>query len=276
MAQLKFTKMHGLGNDFMVINTIDQHIDLSPDSIRKLSDRHFGVGFDQLLLVEPPDSAEVDFVYRIFNSDGGEVEQCGNGARCFAKFVYQHGLSSKPVLRVKTQSGIISLHREDNGLFGVDMGIPRFGAEDLAYDGVVDLKNHLNINGMDIEFGLVSVGNPHAVCLVDNIDNAPVAVIGPLMESHPRFLQRINVGFMQVLDNQHAKLRVFERGVGETMACGTGACAAAIVGCRWELLKSPVDVMLPGGTLKIRWPGEGESVLMSGPAESVFEGFISI
>lgn len=268
--------MHGLGNDFMVINTIDQHIDLSPDSIRKLSDRHFGVGFDQLLLVEPPDSAEVDFVYRIFNSDGGEVEQCGNGARCFAKFVYQQGLSAKPVLRVKTQSGIISLQREDDGLIGVDMGIPRFGAEDLAYDGVADLKNHLNINGMDIEFGLVSVGNPHAVCLVDNIDNAPVAVIGPLMESHPRFLQRVNVGFMQVLDNQHAKLRVFERGVGETMACGTGACAAAIVGCRWELLKSPVDVMLPGGTLKIRWPGEGESVLMSGPAESVFEGFISI
>jgi len=273
---LKFTKMHGLGNDFMVINTMQQSIDLSPATIRKLADRHLGVGFDQLLLLQAPDSDEVDFVYRIFNSDGGEVEQCGNGARCFAQYVYDNGLSDNPALRVKTNSGIITLMREDNGWIRVDMGLARFGAREIGYDADVKSKNHLNINGIDIEFGLVSVGNPHAVIAVADVDTAPVEEVGPVMESHPMFLNRINVGFMQVVDQHHIKLRVFERGVGETRACGTGACAAAIIGCRWELLKSPVDVMLPGGNLKIQWPGEGKSVLMSGPAVSVFEGCISL
>lgn len=273
---LKFTKMHGLGNDFMVINTMEQSVDLSPDTIRKLADRRRGIGFDQLLLLSAPDSDDVDFVYRIYNSDGGEVEQCGNGARCFAHYVFEKGLSSSRVLRVKTLGGIIKLQREDNGWIQVDMGVPRFGAQDIAYDATVETKNYLNINGIDLEFGLVSVGNPHAVLRVDDIDTAPVKDLGPLMERHPKFLKRINVGFMQVVDEHHIKLRVFERGVGETQACGTGACAAVIIGCRWELLKSPVDVMLPGGNLKILWPGEGKSVLMSGPAVSVFEGCISL
>jgi len=273
---LKFTKMHGLGNDFMVINTMQESIDLSPDTIRKLAHRRFGVGFDQLLVLEAPDSDDVDFVYRIFNSDGGEVEQCGNGARCFAQYVYDNGLSKNPVLRVRTQSGIILLRQEDNGWIQVDMGVPRFGANDIGYDAVVKNKNHLVINGIELEFGLVSIGNPHAVICVDDVDSAAVENIGPLMESHPRFLNRINVGFMQIVNEHQIKLRVFERGVGETLACGTGACAATVIGCRWELLKNPVDVMLPGGNLKIQWPGEGKSVLLSGPAVSVFEGCISL
>jgi len=273
---LKFTKMHGLGNDFMVINTMQESIDLSPDTIRKLAHRRFGVGFDQLLVLEAPDSDDVDFVYRIFNSDGGEVEQCGNGARCFAQYVYDNGLSKNPVLRVRTQSGIILLRQEDNGWIQVDMGVPRFGANDIGYDAVVKNKNHLVINGIELEFGLVSIGNPHAVICVDDVDSAAVENIGPLMESHPRFLNRINVGFMQIVNEHQIKLRVFERGVGETLTCGTGACAATVIGCRWELLKNPVDVMLPGGNLKIQWPGEGKSVLLSGPAVSVFEGCISL
>jgi len=275
---LKFTKMHGLGNDFMVINTMDmeQPFNLSRETIRQLADRHRGVGFDQLLLVSPADSADVDFVYRIINSDGGEVEQCGNGARCFAQYVYEKGLSQQPLLRVSTLGGIITLQREANGWIRVDMGVPRFSAEAIAYDAKVESKNHLSINGVEVEFGLVSVGNPHAVMRVADIDQAAVASLGPALESHPRFLNRINVGFMQIVDQHQIKLRVFERGVGETQACGTGACAAVIIGCQWELLKSPVDVMLPGGNLKIQWPGEGKSVLMSGPAVSVFEGFISL
>jgi len=273
---LKFTKMHGLGNDFMVINTMQQSIDLTSDRIRQLADRHFGVGFDQLLLLEAPDSDEVDFIYRIFNSDGGEVEQCGNGARCFARYVYDNKLSNNPTLRVKTQNGNITLQREDNGWIRVDMGIPRFGAKEIGYAGEVKTKNYLNINGIDIEFGLVSVGNPHAVIQVPDVDTAAVASIGPVMESHPMFKNRINVGFMQVINENRIKLRVYERGVGETQACGTGACAAAIIGCQWELLNNPVDVMLAGGNLKIQWPGEGKSVLMSGPAVSVFEGSISL
>ncbi|KPJ88556.1 MAG: diaminopimelate epimerase [Gammaproteobacteria bacterium SG8_11] len=275
--ELEFTKMHGLGNDFVVINAIDQTVALTGEQIRFIADRHFGVGCDQLLLVEPADRPEVDFRYRIFNSDGGEVEQCGNGARCFARFVRDKRLTDKNPITVSTNTGVIELTEQADGQVTVNMGVPKFNppdiplvAEQLSERYVLDLPSQ------QVEFGAVSMGNPHAVLLVDDVQQAPVQNWGPLLQKHERFPQRVNVGFMQIVDTLNIRLRVYERGVGETLACGTGACAAVVVGRKWGLLQERVNVNLPGGQLMVQWAGEGEPVWMTGPAESVFEGRISI
>ena len=279
---LSFTKMHGLGNDFVVIDAIGQTVDLTPDQIRFIADRHRGVGCDQLLLVEPPESDEVDFSYRIFNADGGEVGQCGNGARCFAKYVVNAGLTDKSELAVTTVSGTIQLSLEPDGQVTVDMGAPRFNPADIPFDADVEAERFpLGVGGQLIEIGAVSMGNPHAVIDVTSldvasVDDAPVAELGPLLESHPRFPDRVNVGFMQVMSRDHIRLRVFERGVGETQACGTGACAAVAVARKWGMVDDEVSVDLPGGQLLIRWQGGSAPMLMTGPAETVFEGTISI
>lgn len=278
--QIKFTKMHGLGNDFMVIDAISQKIALTQQQIHQLADRHFGVGFDQLLLVEPAESKSVDFRYRIFNSDGGEVEQCGNGARCFARFVVEKGLTDKRDVVVETQSGIITLNNQEDGQVTVDIGVPQFAPEDIPFIGQLadryKLELELKTGAEVVEVGVVSMGNPHAVMLVPDIDSAPVETFGPLIEHHRLFPKRVNAGFMEIVDRNNIKLRVYERGVGETMACGTGACAAVVVAQKWGLLNDQVDVMLLGGELRIKWPGEGRTVHMTGPAETVFEGVISI
>ncbi|MFM8330345.1 MAG: diaminopimelate epimerase [Candidatus Methylumidiphilus sp.] len=274
---LKFSKMHGLGNDFVVIDAVRQQVDLSPEQVRRIADRHFGVGCDQLLLVAPPSSPDADFSYRIFNADGGEVSQCGNGARCFARFVYDHGLCDKAEVTVDTRAGRLLLRREDNGDITVDMGAPRHAPAQiplLAADEA--LAYPVEVDGKTWRFGAVSMGNPHAVLAVDSVDDAPVASLGPILESHPLFPERANIGFMQVVDRGHVRLRVFERGSGETLACGSGACAAAVVGIEQGLLDSPVRVDLPGGPLLIRWQGRGGPVLMSGPAAPVFEGEIEL
>lgn len=275
--RLEFTKMHGLGNDFVVIDLVSQRVALEAEQIRQLADRHFGVGFDQLLLVEPPETPEVDFRYRIFNADGSEVSQCGNGARCFARFVRDRRLTAKKVLKVETASGIIELSINDDGWVRVDMGAPRFAPADIPF--VADseaLTYQVDVDGQRVELATVNMGNPHAVLRVDNVDTAPVPTLGPALESHARFPERVNVGFMQVVDAGHIRLRVFERGSGETLACGTGACAAAVAGIRQGWLKSPVSVQLPGGELEIRWEGEGKSVIMTGPTAKVFEGILRL
>ena len=275
--ELAFTKMHGLGNDFVVIDAINQVVSLSAEQIRFIADRHFGVGCDQLLLVETADRPGVDFRYRIFNSDGGEVEQCGNGARCFVRFVHDKGLTQKNPITVSTNTGIIELTEQEDGKVTVNMGIPRFEPKDLPFiaDQRCD-RYEVALPSQTVEIGAVSMGNPHAVLLVDDVREAPVNQLGPLLESHIRFPRRVNVGFMQIIDTLNINLRVFERGVGETQACGTGACAAVAVGRNWGLLQERVNVNLPGGQLMIQWAGEGEPVWMTGPAESVFEGRISI
>jgi diaminopimelate epimerase len=279
---LSFTKMHGLGNDFVVIDAISQTVDLTSDQIRFIADRHRGVGCDQLLLVEPPESDEVDFGYRIFNADGGEVGQCGNGARCFAKYVVNAGLTDKSELAVATASGTIQLSLQADGQVTVDMGTPQFNPADIPFDTDVEAERFpLDVGGQLIEIGAVSMGNPHAVIDVasldvTNVDDAPVAVLGPLLESHPRFPERVNAGFMQIVARDHIRLRVFERGVGETQACGTGACAAVAVARTWRMVDDDVSVDLPGGRLLIRWQGGSSPILMTGPAETVFEGTISI
>lgn len=277
MNTLRFSKMHGLGNDFIVINAIDQTVTLSESQIRFLADRRFGVGCDQVLLVEKPQSAEADFRYRIFNADGGEVAQCGNGARCFARFVRNHGLSDKDTIAVETASGLIYPTLQADGSVTVDMGKPvfvpsqiPFSAEEQANTYMLTLPGHGKV-----EISALSMGNPHAVMLVEDVDNAPVAEIGPLVESHERFPERVNAGFMQLLDAGHIRLRVFERGSGETFACGTGACAAVVSGIHRGLLSTEVSVALPGGQLQISWPDEQSSVWMTGPAEQVFDGEIA-
>ena len=275
--KIEFTKMHGLGNDFVVIDAINQDINLSTEQIRFLADRHFGIGCDQLLLVERPSHEGVDFRYRIFNADGGEVEQCGNGARCFARFVRDQGLTEKTRIPVETNTGDIVLLDEGNGQVAVDMGKPRFAPSALPFEADSEQDRYLlDINGGSIEIGAVSMGNPHAVTLVDNVDTAPVEALGPQIESHQRFPKRVNAGFMQIIDRQNIRLRVFERGAGETLACGTGACAAVAVGRRWGLLDERVNVELPGGNLSIYWPKPDVSVIMTGPAESVFNGSIQV
>lgn len=275
--RLEFTKMHGLGNDFVVIDLVSQRMQLAPEQIRSLADRHFGVGFDQLLLVEPPDQPEVDFRYRIFNADGSEVSQCGNGARCFARFVHDRRLTAKKVLRVSTASGVIELRISDDGWVTVDMGAPRFAPAEIPFVADVEASSYVvEAGGKTVELSVASMGNPHAVLRVDDVDTAPVATLGPVLESHPRFPERVNVGFLQVLDLHHARLRVFERGTGETLACGTGACAAAVTGIRQGWLASPVQIQLPGGELEIRWEGEGRPVIMRGPTASVFEGVLRL
>lgn len=271
--RLHFTKMHGLGNDFMVIDQITQNVQITSEQVARLADRHRGVGFDQLLIVSPPTSPEVDFRYRIFNADGSEVEQCGNGARCFARFVRDKRLTNKNRIVVETLSGIIELRVNEREEVTVDMGPPIFEpvriplAADTQQDPYV-----FEVNGQHVELGSVSMGNPHGVLIVDNVDTAPVETLGPALEKHTNFPKRANIGFMQIVDRQRVRLRVFERGAGETQACGTGACAAAVIALRRNLVDSPVNVQLPGGTLSIQWQGEGQPVLMTGPATTVFEG----
>lgn len=282
--KLKFTKMHGAGNDFVVIDAIHQQVDFTPAQWKALADRRFGVGADQMLVVEKPQSTGVDFRYRIYNADGGEVEQCGNGARAFVKFVIDKGLTSKRAIKVETMSGVIEPTMEADGRITVDMGAPILEPERVPFDanGLQGQKQGgdtlwpLEINGKTTWVSVVSMGNPHAVQVVDNAQTAAVELDGPVIEHHPRFPKRVNAGFMQVVDRQHINLRVFERGAGETLACGTGACAAVVAGIRRGLLDSPVKVSMLGGELSIAWAGEGKPVLLTGPAVSVFEGEIEI
>lgn len=279
MVSLNFTKMHGLGNDFVVIDAINQSVDLSVENIQFLADRHFGVGCDQLLLVEVADQTGADFRYRIFNADGGEVEQCGNGARCFARYVREKGLTNKEVITVDTKSGRIVLQVMDDSQVRVDMGLPIFQPNliPIISPQQKTLYNQIiKVNGKEqpIEFFAVSMGNPHAVIVVDDIDEALVTEIGSQLGNSDFFPQGVNVGFMQVIDVDHIRLRVFERGVGETQACGTGACGAVVAGKMLGLLAEEVEVSLLGGKLTIQWLGHDQSVLMTGPTESVFEGNI--
>ena len=281
MAVLKFTKMHGLGNDFMVIDGISQHFDPAAAPIAEWADRHRGIGFDQLLLVEAPPLPEAEFGYRIFNADGSEVEQCGNGARWFARFVHEKGLSRNRCIKVATAKGLIVLNLQENGLVTVDMGEPRLAAADIPFvpapgEAADALWHEIGLDGASARFSCVNMGNPHAVLVVDDVHRAPVAEWGARLERHPQFPERVNVGFMQVLDAHHIRLRVFERGTGETQACGTGACAAAVAGMRAGLLarQGAVCVSLPGGDLQIEWAADNH-VLMSGPAATVFEGTVT-
>jgi len=272
MTALKFTKMQGLGNDFVVLDGVRQRVDLSPAQVRLLADRRFGVGCDQVLLVERA-TGDADFRYRIFNADGGEVEQCGNGARCFMVFVRDQGLTAKRQLRVETAGGLIVPRLEADGQVTVDMGVPRYAPEDVPFvggKGTVD--EVLDVDGTHLRISALSMGNPHAVQVVDDVDLAPVATQGPRIEHDPRFPQRVNAGYMQVVDRATIRLRVWERGVGETLACGTGACAAVVAGVRRKLVDSPVRVQVRGGELVIAWPGDGRAVQMTGPAVTVFEG----
>jgi diaminopimelate epimerase len=276
-ARLRFTKMHGLGNDFVVFDGVSQAVALTPEQCRRIADRHFGIGCDQILLVEKPGRADVDFRYRIFNADGGEVEQCGNGARCFVRFVHDHGLTEKTTIRVETASGIIEPRLLDNGLITVDMGVPRFKPADIPFAAEAEAQTYaLKVGQHVLDIAALSMGNPHAVLRVNNLDSAPVDILGAAIESHSRFPKRVNAGFMQVLTPHDIRLRVYERGAGETLACGTGACAAAVAGIRQGWLKSPVSVHTRGGDLIIEWAGKDQPVYMTGPAETVFEGKVEI
>ncbi len=282
MNTLKFTKMHGLGNDFMVVDGITQSFKPSKTSIKQWADRHFGIGFDQLLLIEAAESAENDFKYRIFNADGSEVEQCGNGARCFFRFVIDKHLTDKTQLRIETKRGVIKPRLEANGLITVNMGEPRLDAVDIPFvpavaDEDVDaIKRSLYLaSGERLTVSTVNMGNPHVVLLTDNVATAAVNELGSQIECHPQFPEKVNVGFMQYLSTDAIRLRVFERGVGETLACGTGACAAVVAGIRLGLLNHTVLVHLPGGNLTVHWI-PGQAVMMTGPAETVFEGELVI
>lgn len=286
--KLKFTKMHGAGNDFIVIDAINQQLDLAPAQWRRLADRRFGIGADQILIVERPSLPDCDFRYRIFNNDGGEVEQCGNGSRAFVRFVSDKGLTNKRSIRVQTMAGIITPRLEDDGSVTVDMGAPTLEPALVPFDsqgleGVAEGRDTLwpltvRARGAEqtVLVSVVSMGNPHAVQVVDDVETAPVLETGPQIEHHPRFPKRVNAGYLQVLDRGHVKLRVFERGAGETLACGTGACAAVVAGIRRGLLDPKVEVQARGGRLSIAWAGEGQPVYLSGPAETVFEGEIEL
>jgi diaminopimelate epimerase len=282
--KIKFTKMHGAGNDFVVIDAISQAIDFTPAQWKRIADRRFGVGADQMLVVEATRLPDADFRYRIYNADGGEVEQCGNGARAFARFISEKGLSDKRAIRVETLAGIIEPTLEADGGVTVDMGAPVLQPAQVPFDPAGlsgkasgdDTLWPLEINGATVLFSVVSMGNPHAVQIVGNVDQAPVAADGPAIEHHPRFPKRVNAGFMQIVDRRNIRLRVFERGAGETLACGTGACAAVVAGIRQGLLDSPVAVQTRGGVLTIAWAGAQQAVRMTGPAVTVFEGEIEI
>ncbi|WP_027009380.1 diaminopimelate epimerase [Conchiformibius kuhniae] len=281
MTMLKFTKMHGLGNDFMMVDGISQPFDPAAAPIAAWADRRTGIGFDQLLLVERPARAGADFRYRIFNADGGEVEQCGNGARCFVKFIIEQGLSDKREIVVETAKGIIKPRMNDDGSVTVNMGAPTFVPEEIPFvlrgGETAGASSHIVVNGLDsAEMSMVGMGNPHAVMWVGDVDDAPVEGWGEALQRHPRFPERVNVGFMQVVDKTHIKLRVYERGAGETQACGTGACAAVVAGVRLNLLEAGADVRvdLPGGELTVSWQ-EGGEVMMSGPAVRVFDGEVA-
>ncbi len=275
--RLAFSKMQGLGNDFVVLDATAHPIAIDPALARRLADRRFGIGCDQILLVEPPRRPDTEFYYRIFNADGSEVEQCGNGARCFARFVRDRGLTEHDEIPVGTAAGPIRLYLEDAGQVRVDMGAPEFEPERIPF--LADrqaLTYDLEVAGEALVIGAVSMGNPHAVILVEDLNTAPVARLGPLIEAHPRFPQRVNVGFLQILARDHLRLRVYERGAGETLACGTGACAAMVHARRCDLVDARVRVSLPGGDLLIAWNAPGESVWMTGPAVQVFEGEIAL
>ncbi|MDA8704652.1 diaminopimelate epimerase [Litoricolaceae bacterium] len=274
--RIQFTKMHGLGNDFVVIDAVSQHVNLRASQIQKLANRHTGVGFDQLLLIEPPSRPDADFDYRIFNSDGGEVEHCGNGARCFAKFVTDRELTSKPVITVNTARGLIELELTDLSLVRVNMGQPVLDPNALPYLGPPELDASQTV-ALDIpfdqkQFGLISMGNPHAVCIVDSVDSIAVEDIGRAVQMLPQFPDSVNVGFVEIVSRTEIRLRVYERGAGETLACGTGACAAVAYARLLEQLDSQVSVATRGGNLQIEWQGIGHHLMMTGPAESVFEG----
>jgi diaminopimelate epimerase len=272
MNTLRFTKMEGIGNDFVVVDATRSPFVLTPAQIRLLADRRFGVGCDQVLVVEPA-REDADFRYRIFNADGGEVEQCGNGARCFVVYVREHGLTERREIRIETAGGVIVPRLESDDEVTVDMGVPRFaGAEVPFIDGTGAVVEPLDVDGTQVAISAVSIGNPHAVQIVDDVDRAPVGTLGPLIERHPRFPERVNAGFMQIVDRATMRLRVYERGAGETLACGTGACAAVVAGRRLGLLDERVRVRMRGGDLTIAWAGEGSPVTMKGPARTVFEG----
>ncbi|MFZ6847994.1 diaminopimelate epimerase [Undibacterium sp. RuRC25W] len=282
--KLKFTKMHGAGNDFVVIDAINQDIQFTPEQWKQIADRRFGIGADQILVVERPQQANVDFRYRIYNADGGEVEQCGNGSRAFVRFVIEKKLTDKSHIRVETMSGIIEPRMEADGSITVDMGAPVLDPVNVTFDAAglnaipqaADRLWSLDIQGKPCLFSVVSMGNPHAVQVVADVAKYPVGIDGPEIEHHVRFPRRVNAGFMQVNDRHHIDLRVFERGAGETLACGTGACAAVVAGIRRGLLDSPVRVTMRGGELSIAWQGEGKPVMLSGPAVTVFEGEINL
>jgi len=286
---LRFSKMHGAGNDFVVIDALRQAFEPTPALCRWLADRRFGIGCDQILIVGAPTQPDADFRYRIFNADGGEVEQCGNGARCFARFVHDQGLTNSTRLRVETLSGLITLSLDADGRVRVDMGAPRLQPNEIPFDTIGLSARHQGEallwdlplgEGRRREVVVVSMGNPHAVQCIADVDQAPVTVEGAEIERHPRFPQRVNAGFLQVLDSHHAKLRVWERGVGETLACGTGACAAAVAGIQMGRLQSPVEIITLGGVLRIEWHGAaGDStapVYLTGPAQTVFAGEIEL
>ena len=279
--EIPFTKMHGLGNDFIVIDGVTRPVDIDPEKIRSLADRRFGIGFDQLLLVEPPSSSEADFDYRIFNVDGSEVEHCGNGARCFAAFVREKGLSTKNPVAVKTLNRILILETDQFGDVMVDMGPPELRPEKVPFSASMQsttYQRQIDLNGESttIEFSAISMGNPHAVIIVEDLAKTAVKDIGGAIGAHPDFPEGVNVGFMQIVSPKHIKLRVYERGTGETLACGTGACAAVVAGQSLGLLDTEVSVKLAGGTLNIEWSGSESSVLMSGPATTVYEGTLEL
>ena len=273
--KLKFTKMHGLGNDFVVIDAVNQQISLSPEQLRRLADRHLGIGCDQILLIEKAEG-DADFRYRIFNADGGEVEQCGNGARCFVRYVHDRGMTGKKEVRIETLSGVVIPKLEADGEVTVNMGVPKFDPAEIPFIAEQAPTYPLRLDDREVEISVVSMGNPHAVQVVSDLDGAPVLTEGPLIEKHPRFPQRVNAGYMQVIDPHHIRLRVYERGAGETLACGTGACAAAVAGIQRGLLESPVRVSFSTGNLFIRWEGENQPVWMTGPAITVFDGEIEL
>jgi diaminopimelate epimerase len=275
--RLKFTKMHGLGNDFVVLDATHAPIELAPEQLRRIADRHFGVGCDQILQVEKPRAADTDFYYRIFNADGGEVEQCGNGARCFVRYVRSRGLTEKNEIRVGTGGGVIVPRLEADGQVTVDMGAPEFEPARIPFRVECRAPTYtLDIGGRQVEISALSMGNPHAVQIVPDVEHAPVQTEGAVIEVHARFPQRVNAGYMQVVNRGHIRLRVFERGAGETLACGSGACAAVVSGIQRGLLDKRVTVTTRGGDLSILWEGAGKPVLMTGPAVIVFEGEIEI
>ncbi|MCP5245391.1 MAG: diaminopimelate epimerase [Burkholderiales bacterium] len=273
---IKFTKMHGLGNDFVVIDCINQSVSLNREQLRFIADRHFGIGCDQILLVEKT-SGNADFFYRIYNADGSEVEQCGNGARCFVRYVHDYGLTQKKQISVETRSGLITPTLQKNGEITVDMGTPKFEPEEIPFIADQQAPTYLlDVLGKSVKISALSMGNPHAIRIVSDINTAPVGSEGALIELHPRFPNRVNVGYMQVINRHYIRLRVFERGAGETLACGTGACAAVVAGIERNLLDTPVTVSTRGGDLTISWEGANNPVLMTGPAVTVFEGEINL
>lgn len=274
---LKFTKMHGLGNDFVVLDALARPLGLTPEQLRLIADRHFGVGCDQILQVEPPREPDTDFYYRIFNADGGEVEQCGNGARCFVRYVRDRGLTTKTEIRVGTRGGVIAPRLEADGQVTVEMGVPEFEPARIPFEARSRaLTYELDVDGKRREISALSMGNPHAIQIVSDVERAPVASEGALIERHPRFPHRVNAGYMQVISRGHVRLRVYERGAGETLSCGTGACAAVVAGIARGLLGQRVTVSARGGDLGISWAGEGQPVMMTGPAVTVFEGEIEL